>query len=187
MVRSGQLGWLNLSVRSGGCLECRSGCYPDRVDFEKKLFLRVHHNRSVPRGRFLAQFGRAFKVGHFLVEDTAAGSHPLDLSSPKRPPISQAVAVVDCAGENVCDRFYAAMRVQGESGDIVVWIFVPEIVKLILIVERCRLAARNSRKIANRAQAYKREGAVATHLTSPDYINILRGAVVCSTVLLQAV
>src|SRR5579859_500095 len=68
-------------------------------------------------------------LGHFLVDDAAAGGHPLDVAGGDGAAIADAVAVLDGAGENVGDGLDAAMRVPGEASEIVFGDIVAEIVE----------------------------------------------------------
>src|SRR5437588_12967482 len=67
--------------------------------------------------------------GHLLMEDTAAGGHPLHVSGAHLAFIAEAIAVLNGAGEHICNRFYAAMRMPGKSGEIVLGIVIAEIVQ----------------------------------------------------------
>ena len=66
---------------------------------------------------------------HLLVQDAAAGRHPLHVAGAQRAAIAEAVAVIDGAGEDVGDRFDAAMRMPREPGEVVVGALVAEIVE----------------------------------------------------------
>ena len=68
-------------------------------------------------------------LGHFLVDDAAAGGHPLDVAGGDGAVVAHAVAVLDGAGEDVGDGFDAAMRMPGEAGEVVVGDVVAEIVE----------------------------------------------------------
>src|SRR5205823_3366252 len=57
-------------------------------------------------------------LGHFLVDDAAAGGHPLDFAGADGALVSEAVGVVNGAGEDVGDGFDAAVRVPGEAGEV---------------------------------------------------------------------
>ena len=56
---------------------------------------------------------------HLLVDDAAAGAHPLDVARPDDARVAQAVAVVDLAAQHVGDGLHAAVRVPGEPGQVV--------------------------------------------------------------------
>ncbi len=68
-------------------------------------------------------------LGHFLVNDAAAGGHPLDVARGDGSAVADAVGVVDRAGEDVGDGLDAAMRVPGESGEVVFGDVVAEVVE----------------------------------------------------------
>ena len=68
-------------------------------------------------------------LGHFLVNDAAAGGHPLHVAGGDGALIAHAVAVFDGAGEDVSDGLDAAMRVPGEAGEVVLRDIVAEVVK----------------------------------------------------------
>ncbi len=59
---------------------------------------------------------RRVAVRHLLVEDAAAGGHPLHVAGTERALVAQAVGVVDRAGQHVGDGLDAAVRVPGEAG-----------------------------------------------------------------------
>ena len=66
---------------------------------------------------------------HLLVEDAAAGGHPLHVAGAERAAVAQAVAVLDRAGQHVGDGLDAAVRVPGEAGEVVLRALVAEIVE----------------------------------------------------------
>jgi hypothetical protein len=66
---------------------------------------------------------------HLLMEDAAAGGHPLHVSRAERPAIAEAVTVIDIAAEHVRNGFYSSMRVPRESGEVVARVVVAEIVE----------------------------------------------------------
>ncbi len=53
---------------------------------------------------------------HLLVDDAAAGRHPLHVAGAERAAIAEAVAVLDRAGEHVGDRLDPAMRMPRKPG-----------------------------------------------------------------------
>src|ERR1051326_1947150 len=67
--------------------------------------------------------------GHLLVDDAAAGSHPLDIAGVDAPVIAEAVAVLDRSRQNIGNRFDASVRVPRESSQVILWIVVAEIVQ----------------------------------------------------------
>ena len=66
---------------------------------------------------------------HFLMQDAAAGRHPLHVAGAEIAAIAQAVAVLDVAGEHIGDGLDAAMRMPREAGEIFVRPVVAEIVE----------------------------------------------------------
>ena len=68
-------------------------------------------------------------LGHFLVDDAAAGGHPLDVAGGDGAVVAHAVAVLDGAGEHVGDGLDAAMRMPGEAGEVVLGDVVAEVVE----------------------------------------------------------
>src|SRR5262249_5801592 len=65
---------------------------------------------------------------HLLVQDAAAGGHPLDVAGAETAAVAEAVAVRDGPGEHVGDRLDAAVRVPRKAGEIVGGRVVPEVV-----------------------------------------------------------
>ena len=68
-------------------------------------------------------------LGHFLVNDAAAGGHPLHVAGGDGAVVAHAVAVFDGSGENVGDGLDAAMRMPRESGEVVLGDVVAEVVE----------------------------------------------------------
>ena len=68
-------------------------------------------------------------LGHFLVDDAAAGRHPLDVAGGDGAVVAHAVAVLHGAGEDVGDGFDAAMGMPGEAGQVIGGDIVAEIVE----------------------------------------------------------
>ena len=68
-------------------------------------------------------------LGHLLVDDAAAGGHPLDVAGGDGAVVAHAVAMLDGSGEDVGDGLDAAMRVPGEAGQIILGNVVAEIVE----------------------------------------------------------
>ena len=71
----------------------------------------------------------AVALGHLLVDDAAAGGHPLNVTGGNGAAIAHAVAVLHGSGQNVGDGFNAAMRMPGKSGKIIFGNVVAEIVE----------------------------------------------------------
>ncbi len=68
-------------------------------------------------------------LGHLLVDDAAAGRHPLHVAGGDGAVVAHAVAVFDGAGENVGDGLDAAMRVPGKAVEVVLRDVVAEVVE----------------------------------------------------------
>src|ERR1019366_3100363 len=77
---------------------------------------------AVHAARFVA-------LGHFLVDDAAAGGHPLDVACFDGAVVADAVGVIDGAGEDGGDGFDAALGMPGEAGEVVGGDVVAEIVQ----------------------------------------------------------
>src|SRR5262249_24829842 len=77
---------------------------------------------------------------HLLMHDAAPGRHPLHVSGAKRAAIAKAVAVVDGTGEHIGDRLDAAVRMPGETGEIVLGLLITEIVEEQERIEFARIA-----------------------------------------------
>ncbi len=71
----------------------------------------------------------ASPFGHLLVQNAAARGHPLHVAGRHAAFVAEAVAVRHFAGQDVGDGLDAAMRMPGESGEIIRWILVTEIVE----------------------------------------------------------
>ena len=68
-------------------------------------------------------------LGHFLMQDAAAGGHPLHVAGGHFAFVAEAVAVLDRTGEHVGDGLDAAMRMPGKSRKVIFRILVAEIVQ----------------------------------------------------------
>src|SRR5262249_43123 len=66
---------------------------------------------------------------HFLVNDAAAGCHPLDVPGTDRSAVTQTVAMFHRAGKHVGDCFDAAMRVPRKAGQVILRNIVSEIIQ----------------------------------------------------------
>src|SRR4029077_6999463 len=90
-----------------------------------------HFQRRRQVGPELEAVHAALRIAlrHFLVQDAAAGGHPLHVARAEIAAIAQAVAVLDIAGKNVGDGLDAAMRGPGKAGAIILRPFVAEIVE----------------------------------------------------------
>src|SRR5215472_3209767 len=67
--------------------------------------------------------------GHFLVENSAAGGHPLHIAGSHLAFVAKAVAVFDRACQNIGDRLDAPVWMPGEAGEIVFRLFIAEIIE----------------------------------------------------------
>ena len=66
---------------------------------------------------------------HFLMQDAAAGGHPLHVAGAELAAVAEAVAMIDIAGQHVGDGLDAAMRMPREAGEIFGRPVVAEIVQ----------------------------------------------------------
>ena len=71
----------------------------------------------------------ASPLRHLLVQDSAAGSHPLHVSGGHTTLVAQAVAVRNLAGQHVGDGLDSPVGMPGKSGQIVCWTVVAEVVQ----------------------------------------------------------
>ena len=63
------------------------------------------------------------------MDNSATRRHPLNVAGADGPVISHAVAVLDSSGEDIGDGFDPAMRVPGETGQVVLRNVIAEVVK----------------------------------------------------------
>jgi len=68
-------------------------------------------------------------LGHFLVNDSSARRHPLDVAWTDRAAVAQTVAVLDRTGQNVSNGLDAAVRVPGKAGEVILRNIVAEVVE----------------------------------------------------------
>src|SRR5436190_10462181 len=92
---------------------------------------------------------------HFLVQDAAAGRHPLDVACAEAAAVAQAVAVVDRAGEHIGDSLDAPMRMPGKPGKVVLGVLVAKIIEQQKRIE-FRRAAEPERALQLDAGAFER-------------------------------
>jgi len=78
--------------------------------------------------------------GHLLMDNAAAGGHPLDVACGDGTTISHAVAVFHRSGEDVGNGFDAAVRMPGKSRRILGWDVAAEIIEQQKRVEFGRIA-----------------------------------------------
>ena len=96
-------------------------------------------------------------LGHLLVEDAAAGGHPLHVARAKTAAIPEAVTMVDRACQHIGDRFDAAVRMPRKPGEVVVRVVVPEIVEQQERIEFIRGAkTKRATQVHSRAFEHRR-------------------------------
>ena len=79
-------------------------------------------------------------LGHLLVQNAAAGGHPLHVACGHAALVAERVAVGDLTGQHIGDGLDAAMRVPGEAGQIIRGILVAKIVEQQERIELAGLA-----------------------------------------------
>ena len=79
-------------------------------------------------------------LGHLLVDDAAAGGHPLHVAGGDDAAVAQAVAVLDVAAQHVGDGLDAAVRMPGEALQVLVRLVRAEVVEQQERIEQLRLA-----------------------------------------------
>ena len=67
--------------------------------------------------------------GHLLVQDAAAGCHPLHVAGGHFAFVAQAVTVLDRAGQHVGDRFDSTVRMPRKAGTIVLRFVAAKVVQ----------------------------------------------------------
>src|SRR3954464_13627318 len=67
--------------------------------------------------------------GHLLVENAATCGHPLHISGAHGALVAETVAVLHAAAHHVGDGLDAAVRMPGESGEIIFGVLVAKIVE----------------------------------------------------------
>ncbi len=65
---------------------------------------------------------------HFLMHDAGAGRHPLHIARAQRAAVAEAVAMLNGACQNVSNGFDAAMRMPGETLEVLRRVVIAEIV-----------------------------------------------------------
>src|SRR5207302_541512 len=79
-------------------------------------------------------------LGHLLMQDAAAGGHPLHVTGGHLTLIAKAVTVLDGASENVSDCLDPAMWMPRKSGEVVFWIVVAKVIQQQKRIELLRFA-----------------------------------------------
>src|SRR5437868_10413120 len=107
-------------------------------------------------------------IGHLLMQDAAAGCHPLHITGYHLAFVAQAISVFDRACEHVSDRLDAAMRMPRESREVVLGIVVTEIIEQKERIELLGFAkAKGSLKLYARAFGFgKTKDRKSTRLNS---------------------
>ena len=77
---------------------------------------------------------------HLLVDDAASGCHPLDVAGGDGAAVAHAVPVLHGPGEDVGDRLDAAVRVPGETGQVILRDVIAEVIEEEERVEVGRVA-----------------------------------------------
>src|SRR5690242_10113475 len=99
------------------------------------LHILVARRRHLERGRQIGPQLEAVHAAllvalrHLLMHDAAARGHPLHVAGTERAAIAETVAVRDGAGQNISDRFDAAVRMPRKAGEIVGRTIIAEIVE----------------------------------------------------------
>ena len=68
-------------------------------------------------------------LGHFLVNNATACSHPLHVSGGDHAAVTHAVAVLNLSGQNVCDRLNPAMRMPWKTRQVILRNIIAEVVQ----------------------------------------------------------
>src|SRR5882762_6612224 len=90
-------------------------------------------------------------LGHLLMDDAAAGGHPLDVAGGDGAAIPHAVAVLDGPGEHVGDGLDAAVRMPRKARQIILRNIVTKIVE-----QEERVKVRGVAEAERAAQVYAR-------------------------------
>src|SRR6267142_6518564 len=72
---------------------------------------------------------RSVALWHLLMDDAAAGGHPLHITGGNGAAVAHAVTMFDSAGEDVGDRFNSPVRMPGEASQIILGNVVSEVVQ----------------------------------------------------------
>ena len=99
------------------------------------LYFLITRRGHLERGRKIGPELKAvhasggIALGHFLMNDAAAGGHPLHVAGGDSAAVAQAVAMLDCPGQNVRDRLDPAMRMPRKAGQVILGNLVAKIVE----------------------------------------------------------
>src|SRR6476661_3568179 len=66
---------------------------------------------------------------HFLMNDASAGGHPLNIAYTNCAVVSQTVAMLNRAGEDVCYRFDPTMRMPRETCEVIFRDVIAEVIQ----------------------------------------------------------
>src|SRR5207244_4861595 len=66
---------------------------------------------------------------HLLVQNAAAGGHPLHVARTHAAAIAKAVAVLDATAQHIGDRLDTTMRMPRKAGEVVLGVLVTEIIQ----------------------------------------------------------
>ena len=131
---------------------------------------RVHHlvagGQIRPELKAQHRAGR-IALGHLLVDDAAAGGHPLHVAAANDAPVAHAVAVLDGSAEDIGDRLDPAMGMPGKTPDVIGRLARPEIVEQKERIEHRHLAV-SERPPQVHARPFNRG------LAAPDLVNLPR-------------
>src|SRR5258705_5294822 len=108
---------------------------------------RLHHlaaRRQVRPELKAPHLSLAVALGHLLVDDAASGGHPLHVAGRDQAAVSQAVAVLHVAVEDIGDRLDAAMRMPGKAALVILRVLRMKRVQEQKRIERGRLVEAES-------------------------------------------
>ena len=72
---------------------------------------------------------RLIPFWHLLVNDSSARRHPLNIASADNTAVADTVAMLNGSRQHVGDSLNSAVRMPGESSQIVLWNIIPEIIE----------------------------------------------------------
>src|SRR5689334_17013722 len=93
---------------------------------------------------------------HLLMDDAAAGGHPLDITGSNGTVVPHVVTMLDGACQNISYRHYCTMRMPRKAREVIFWHVIAEIVEKQKRIEiRCvdepeRSEQMNARTLAGR-------------------------------------
>src|SRR4051812_12436317 len=95
---------------------------------------------------------------HLLMQDAAAGGHPLHVACTHAALVAEAVAMLHRSGEHIRDGFDAAMWMPRETGHVVLRVVVAEVIEQQKGIELVRLAEAEGTLQANSRTFHGRLG-----------------------------